>query len=349
MVGRYRGISEEAVDAGIADGRFSEASVRQITDQGGRFVKHIKKPAHANSLLPASVIQVNQFYIYQTDLRPVMQAIARSRDVRIADDLSERYRLVLSKLERFLNHRRFLESLNEDAGDAAEIFALRVSPLLDKINYRRPDVPECNMLLDMLRAQVNIEFVYLLSTFWIDRESVSSDTGLPRRLEASERKISTALEQVLAYQHNPKNRFILRDSLYGKYLVQGRDGISHLQLFLESDSRFQSFNEFIQFALNHNLEYTGEKDFYGNPSGDASYGFNFTVDQVHFENDERHSLALGLNEVLRDIRQVRTILDELTQARTIEPEDIERESEGELAGPLSLIAIQPQLPKLSLD
>ncbi|MBL7226916.1 MAG: hypothetical protein JJK56_02845 [Pseudomonas sp.] len=308
MEKKYIGITDEALDAGIADGRFSEADIRQIRDRGGRFVKHIKEQPHPSSLLPASVIQVNQVYVYQADLRPVMQAIANSRDVRVADDLSETYRLVVSKLERFLNHRRILDSLNEVAGDAAEIFELRLSPMLDKVDHRKPDVPACTQLIGMLRAQVNIEFIYLLSTFWIDRNSVSRDTGLPRRLDALESKLRKTLEQMLAYQYDPRNGFMLQDSLYGKYLVQGKNGISYLKQFLQHDSRFASYDEFM-----------------------------------------RNGLALEFNRVLCDLRQLRIILNELKEARTIEPGDIQIDPGMDGADAIWLVATTPQLPKPSSE
>ncbi|QXI20160.1 hypothetical protein HU724_014000 [Pseudomonas iranensis] len=345
MERKYVGITDEAVDTGIATRSFSEAEIRQIRDSSGRFVKHIKTQSHPRSLLPASVIQVNQTYVYQADLRPVMQAIARTRDVQIADDLSERYRLVLSKLERFLNHRRILDSLNEAAGDAAEIFDLRLTPILEKLGNSRSDVPAGVALIDMLRAQVNIEFVYLLSTFWIDRKSVSIDTGLPRRLEGLERRVRRALEQLVAYQYQPNNRFVLRDSLYGKYLLQGDNGISYLQQFLEHDSRFESYDEFMGMIFNERLEYTGNHDYRGDRSGDASFGFNFTVDQIHFKDDERHSFACSLRAVLCDIPQVRSILEELKDAHTIDPEDIQPQTGADLADPIRLMAIPLLLPK----
>lgn len=349
MEKKYIGITDEALDAGIADGRFSEADIRQIRDRGGRFVKHIKEQPHPSSLLPASVIQVNQVYVYQADLRPVMQAIANCRDVRVADDLSETYRLVVSKLERFLNHRRILDSLNEVAGDAAEIFELRLSPMLDKVDHRKPDVPACTQLIGMLRAQVNIEFIYLLSTFWIDRNSVSRDTGLPRRLDALESKLRKTLEQMLAYQYDPRNGFMLQDSLYGKYLVQGKNGISYLKQFLQHDSRFASYDEFMRMILNHYLEYTGGKDYLGYHIGEASFGFNFTVDQTHFEDDKRHGLALEFNRVLCDLRQLRIILNELKEARTIEPGDIQIDPGMDGADAIWLVATTPQLPKPSSE
>lgn len=345
MERKYVGITDEAVDAGIAKGSFSEAEIRQIRDSSGRFVKHIKAQPHPRSILPASVIQINQNYVYQADLRPVMEAIARARDVQIADDLSERYRLVLSKLERFLNRRRALDSLNEAAGDAAEIFDLRLTPILEKLGNSRSDVPAGVPLIDMLRAQVNIEFVYLLSTFWIDRESLSHDTGLPRRLEGLERRVRRVLEQLLAYQHSPNNRFVLRDSLYGKYLLQGDNGISHLRQFIEHDSRFESYDQFMGMIFNERLKYTGEYDFRGNPSGDASFEFNFTVDQIHFKDDERHGFACSLRAVLCDIRQVRYILEELKDARTLNPEDIQPQAGTDLTDPLRLMAISLLLPK----
>lgn len=343
MEKKYIGITDEAVNAGVANGSFSEADIRQIRDRSGRFVKHIREQPHSKSLLPASVIQVNHVYLYQADLRPIMQAIANARDVRVADDLSEKYRLVLSKLERFLNHRRILESLNEVAGDAAEIFELRLSPMLDKIDHRDPDVPACTELIGMLRAQVNIEFIYLLSTFWIDRDSVSRDTGLPRRLDTLDSKLRKTLEQMLAYQYDPRNGFMLGNSLYGKYLVQGKDGTSHLKQFLQHDSRFASYDEFMQFILNHYLEYTGDKDHFGNPVGQARFGFNFTVDQTHFNNDKRHSLACQFHRVLCDLRQLRIILDELKEARKIEPDDIEVDPGLDGNDAIRLIA-PPQLP-----
>jgi len=93
--------------------------------------------------------------------------------------------------------------------------------MLDEVNHRDPDVTACTALINMLRAQVNIEFVYLLSTFWIDRDSVANDQGLPRRLSTLESKVQIVLEQILAYQYDHRNGFMLRDSLYGKYLLQG--------------------------------------------------------------------------------------------------------------------------------
>jgi len=99
--------------------------------------------------------------------------------------------------------------------------------------------------------------------------------------------------------------------------------------------------------FNHCLEYTGENDYLGYPIGDASFGFNFTVDPTHFEDDKRHVLACDFHEVLLDIRHVRTILEELKEARTIEPEDIRAESGGNVPRPLRLMAIPLQLPKPS--
>ncbi|MNJ59719.1 hypothetical protein D3C77_554160 [compost metagenome] len=101
----------------------------------------------------------------------------------------------------------------------------------------------------------------------------------------------------------------------------------------------------MQMVFNHRLEYTGEKNHLGYPIGDASFGFDFTVDRTHFEDDERHGLACDFHETLRDIQHVRAILEELKAARIIEPDDIRSESGVNASEPLRLMAIPLQLPK----
>jgi hypothetical protein len=346
MSGRYKGISDEEIIAGLSKGHFFEEGVRQVRDDQGRFVKHIKQPGHENSRLPASVIQIHHNYVYQADLRPFIDALIHARTEALFEDMGDRYELVLTKLERYINHRKGLEDLVVASNDASTIFQKRVQPLLAGFAARDPDSSTSETLINMLKAFINLQFIYLIATFWLDRQSVSNDTAIPRRISDLEGSVQLIFEQLLAFQHGSQaNGFVLRDSLYAKYFLQGGKGVYHLEKFLNQDSRFQSLTAFLGMVTNRFLSYNGEKDWNGYHVGEASYEIDFTIDQIPFEDDKRHVLACGFSSILSDINQLWNVYDELKGAGSIEPEDIQLnpgppETEGR-----RVTAIQLKLPK----
>lgn len=346
MNGKYKGISDEAIREGLAQGRFSEGNVRQIRDEDGKFVKHIKEDGKVSPRLPVSVIQVSNQYVYQADLRPIVEAMIETRREQLVEDLGDRYDLVLSKLERYVNHRKGLEDLVIASNDGSTIFQKRLRILLEAFQPRDPDTNSGMTLVNILKAYINIQFVYLISTFWSDRKSVDIDTAIPRRLNELEKAVLQHFEQLLAYQYNPQNGLYLRDTLYAKYLLQGNSGITHLEKFLEKDRRFASLGDFMQFVTKHFLTYTGEKDFYGNHCGDASFSIDITIDQTPFEKDKRHTLACEFSALLTDIDQLWNIYDELRGAGSIEPEDILLSPEIAQVEIKKLTAIPLQLPSM---
>jgi hypothetical protein len=347
MNGKYKGISDETIREGLDQGRFSEGNVRQIRDEEGKFVKHIKENGKVSTRLPVSVIQVNHQYVYQADLRPIIEAMIDARREQLIEDLGDRYELVLSKLERYINHRKGIEDLVVASNDASTIFQKRLRLLLEEFQPRDPDVTAGKTLVSVLKAYINIQFVYLISTFWSDRKSVDIDTAIPRRLNELEKAVLEHFEQLLAYRYDPKQRLWLRDTLYAKYLLQGREGITHLEAFLIKDRRFDSLTGFLQFVTKNFLTYTGEKDWYGNPSGDASFGIDITIDQTPFEHDKRHTLACDFSDLLTDIDQLWNLYNELRGAGNIEPEDILISPESAQLEAKKLTAIPLQLPSMA--
>lgn len=340
---KYSLLTSSDIDAGLKDARFQKEDISLIRDKEGRIVRHLPVTSIQGSIVPPSIIQINSTYIYQADIRPVINALIETRNVGIFQDISEKYQTVIDSLTYYRDHKSRLDELNSKSLDASSVFEKRVGVYLSAIDVsdlEKTDVENCIAMLD---SYLNVIFVYLISTYWIHDKNVSKDTISGRKIADLENRVRYIFEQLLAESSVNKegaNVITMDNSLYARYFLSEENGMKVIERFIKHDSRFSSAVDFMDFIkrcfikkIDSYYDYSRQHQVLGKYEISINLSANFQSTNKKIEFSQR------LFEILEKIEMLKNIHSELIEVGNIDFSAIEVYSEPEANKALQLTTI----------
>ncbi|MFM5706530.1 hypothetical protein ACTG2M_10590 [Aeromonas veronii] len=314
---RQKIITEDCIGKGLETGVFKKDGTVVRNVQNGQIVKIIKEVDVDRTIIPPTLIQVNNNVVYQADISRIISAIIETKNSQYFDDLDEKYRIVIDSLEYYQTHAQRLDSLNKTTLESSSVFEIRILNYLDNVDPKKFDYEiDHNKILNALSSYINILFIYLLSTFWLHNDRLSSDGIILRKIESLESKIQVLYEQLLAksYEEAGKNIITLNDSLYAMYLLDKSYDISHVESLVKYDRRFKSVIDFFGFMKRFHLKENKKYDDWGSQI-DKVYEVNINISGgVSKEKNNKYSLVIGLHNVLEKLQALKNIREEIIES-----------------------------------
>lgn len=340
---KYSLLTSSDIEAGLKNEYFQKVDISLIRDKEGRIVRHLPVASIKNSVIPPSIIQINNNYIYQADIYTVIEALIETRNVGIFQDISEKYQTVIDSLTYYRDHKSRLDELNSKSLEASSVFEKRVEVYLNNIDVTdigKTDIENCITMLD---SYLNVIFVYLISIYWIHDKNVSKDTISGRKISELYNLVRHIFEQLLAESskdENGINRFPMHDSLYARYLLLEDNGMKEIEKFIKHDSRFSSVVDFMDFIKRCFLEKKStDYDYNSQHQAFATFEIKIKLSKNDTYKNKKIKFLQGLFETLEKIKMLKNIHSELIEAGKINLSDIEVYSEPEANKALQLTTI----------
>ncbi len=309
---KYSLISDADIKEGIEKGEFSEESIELVRDSFGRIVKHLRKQ-ECEMVLPPSLIQINSQIIYQADLKPVIEALLKTKNIEMFDDLEEKYLILLDCLEYYKNLGGRLDELNSKSLEFSSVFESRVKKYIRNFNCDKISSDEIDQFVCMLDSYINVLFIYLMSTYWLHSEKCLTDTTMKKKLDGLEDNIRTVYEHLLVkpfFRRNKEASISLDNSLYAKYVL-GEEGkyLNFIRKLIKHDSRFSSYEHFMEYLLSNHLVSRERYDDFMNRY-EMEHVFNLKAEALH-ASDPKHLLVNKLFDVMEKIGTLQAIFSEI--------------------------------------
>jgi len=339
---KYSILSSKDIDDGLKNQRFHKQDISLIRDLEGKIVRHMPLTNYENSIIPPTLIQIHSTYIYQADIRPVIDAIIETKNIELFQDLSEKHQVVIDSLSYYRDHNSRLDELNLKSLEACSIFDKRVENYLKGINTNDLDKTDIRNCIAMLDSNLNMIFIYLLSAYWLHKSRASNDTIGKRKIDELEIRVRHVYEQLLAESYIEKDIKIIpmHNSLYARYLLEEENGIEKIEQLIKHDSRFSSLTHFMIFIKNHFFE---KKSSYYNYDLQRNVPAIVQI-AIGFENnlsvEKKQNFASELFNVLEKIEILKNIHSEIVEVGKIDFNKIEIYVDTDLKNSLRL----PDIP-----
>jgi len=318
-------IGDNEIQKGISNGDFKEDGTLIRNVENGQIVKILKKDYIEKSCIPSTLVQLNNTYntnyIYQIDINPIIETIIQIKNDEIFDELDGKYKIILDYLEHYKVHGDYLQELNQNCLEGANIFEQRVINFIDT-NYEQlineiDEISDYNQFINMLQTYINLLFVYMLSTFWKYKEKALNDTIIIKKIETIENKILNLYEQLLVSSkkndEGVNNISNMTDSLYAKYITQKDYDIKNIEKLIKYDSRFSSFLDLFSFIKENHITEIYENNY----NNLVKYGINIqlTKERNHYySNNSKNtkiSLVDSLFDILENLQRLKNIRKEI--------------------------------------
>ena len=314
-------ITENDIKNKIKKGLYKEDGTVIRDNKNGQIVK-ILKNNYCDSIIPTTLIQINNNIIYEADINKIINTILEMKNNETFDNLEEKYGILLDSLEYYQTHNDRLNELNKNSLEFSKIFQSKIEKYFDEI---KPDdfISDLNnnKMLNSTDLYINILFIYLLSTFWLHKENqVSKDKIIVRKIEQLEGKIQNLFEQILTSSHiNHENINIinLNDSLYAFYLLDNNYDIYEIEKFLKYDRRFKSIISLYAFVKKHHIQNTYDDNNYNN---EIKY-ININISNNPINN--KKNLASSLYKLLEKIQLLKNVRQEIIESGIIMDDNID--------------------------
>jgi len=244
MSKKYLGLTEKELDKGIEEGIFKEDGTL-IRHKSGEIVK-IRKNNTTNQNFPSTIFQstnitnVNQTIIYQTDIRPFINALIERKDIELIENLKILYVKLLDTLEQYKSYNDGLKDLNKYSRNSLSEFESLFQKEPTKITEDS---------LTIFNSYIDILFIYMISTYKLYEKEISKDTIIKNKITNLEKTVRYLYEQKLAKStfSDDTNYIPMHNSLYAKFLLKDSIGIEKINKYIKYDSRFKSFSDFMKF------------------------------------------------------------------------------------------------------
>ncbi|MBW3529029.1 hypothetical protein KO533_21010 [Shewanella sp. NKUCC05_KAH] len=340
---KYSLLTSSDIEAGLKDARFQKEDISLIRDKEGRIVRHLPVTSIQEDVFPPSIIQINSTYIYQADIRPVINALIETRNVEIFQDLSEKYQAVIDSLTYYRDHNSRLDELNSKSLDASSVFEKRVGVFLNAIDVSDLEKTDVKSCIEMLDSYLNIIFVYLISAYWIHDKMVSKDTIAGRKIADLDNQVRHIYEQLLADSSVNKegtNIIPMHNSLYARYLLSEKNGMKEIERLVKHDSRFSTAMDFMDFIKRCFFKKTDSSyDYHSQYQVSEKYEISINLSAIDKSTDKRVEFSQRLFEILEKIEMLRNIHSELVEVGKIDFGTIEVYLESEANNALQLTSI----------
>jgi hypothetical protein len=322
---KYSILSSKDIEDGLKNERFHKQDISLIRDLEGKIVRHMPLTNSENSIIPPTLIQIHSTYIYQADIRPIIDAIIETKNVELFQDLSEKHQVVIDSLSYYKDHNSRLDELNSKSLEACSIFDKRVENYLKEININDLDKIDIKNCIGMLDSYLNMIFIYLLSAYWLHKSSASNDTIGKKKVNELEIRVRRVYEQLLSESRIEKGTNIIpmHNSLYARYLLEEENGIEKIERLIKHDSRFSSITDFMVFIKRCFFE---KRNSYYNHDRQCKVPAIVQI-PIEFENnrnfEKKQSFSSELFNVLEKIEALKNIHSEIVEVGKIDFNTIE--------------------------
>lgn len=309
--------SDSDINKGIEDGVFVNSGMLIRNTKNGQIVKIINKEELKEVHIPSTLVQINNNYIYQADLRPIVESISNNRQNDIYDELEENYSIVIDSFDAFKTYGKEIEHVSGLCLKVSNKFDLKIRNEIKGLCINDIESKNLSKFNSSLSAYVDILFIYIVSTYMSYRDKFSEDTVILGKLVSFENNVRSLYEQLLAESrvstfHDGKVSKIIymNNSIYSMYLFDDSYDIRNLERLVRHDSRFGSiFDVFNIYKSNYKTgRFTHEmSNFHQGSNEVAITQSGFRIDP----NSKRNSLIESLYLILEAIEHLKNIRDEL--------------------------------------
>ncbi|SHO81739.1 hypothetical protein MNB_SV-15-1011 [hydrothermal vent metagenome] len=316
-------IGELEIQKGIEDESLKRDGTLIRNVKNGQIVKILKEDYLEKSSIPSTLVQLNNTYntnyIYQIDIKPIIETIIKIKNNEIFDELDEKYKIILEYLEHYKTHGDYISELNQNCLEGASIFEKRILDFIDSNDKELINdidkISDYNQFINMLQTYINLLFVYMLSTFWKYKEKALNDTIIIKKIETIENKILNLYEQVLVCSDKDNKVTIIpniSDSLYMKYIVKEDYDIQDIEKFIKYDRRFDSFIDLFSFIKKVKIKNidTNNKNRYKN---NRKLETNIQFEKKNNTNPKnpKKDLVNDLFDILENLQRLKNIREEI--------------------------------------
>ncbi|MFP3863151.1 hypothetical protein SHV42_09370 [Pseudomonas capeferrum] len=326
---KYSHYSDGRVQAGIDSGEFTLEPVGIIRDGNGLIVKHVK--GIDAGAIPASIVQVNNNIIFETNLGRYIDLLVKERETVLAGNLAVAYAKVVRKLIRYRDLTDELSELNSASLDVAAEFDVRIDDFMHSVDAFLSDHERNVVTVD---RHVNLIFIYVMSGYWRHRSNFKRDSNSKQMLQKIEGQVRHIYEQLLIAELH--NKMDLRGSVYAYLFVEKDQDIKQIDVLVKHDSRCETTLDFFESYRNDCLE---KKSGYPND--------HYSVYRPLMQTGNvqlRLSVALELYKILEKISNLKNLLSELNVAGEIPEADIHHSVDA-IDSPFAIFRLGHEIPK----
>jgi hypothetical protein len=317
-------ITDHEVKVGIEQGRFREDGTQVRDVANGHIVKVLKEREKSENDIPPTFIQINNNYVYQTDLSSVLDIIAHNRNCNLYEDLEEKYNLVLDYLDSYCIYNSNLTKLHESCLEISVSFDNRIRRQVDEIRINDIENNDFSSFKGSLDAYVKVLFTYIVSTFLLHRGKFTADKVIISKIISFKKNINNLYEQLLVESKkdsNGVNIIKMDNSLYTMYLFNDSYSLINLDRLVRHDSRFSSSLDVIAFFKKHfkTGSFKQRNSYYENNNDKVL--ISVSTAEIPVES-VRNKLANKLLNILEDIERLKEIREEIVNLEEIKDEDV---------------------------
>lgn len=329
-------VSDKSIEEGISQGNFKEEGILIRDVSNGQIVKVLKLKEKSSNHIPSTFIQVNQNYIYQADLSPILEAISHERESSVYNELEDQYNLVLDYLDSFNTYDTGIEKVYQICLEVSVLFDNNIRREIKGLDINELEKIDTKRFFGSLNAYIKILFSYIVSTYILHKDKFSKDKVIISKILNFKESVRKLYEQILAESIEKKekdgtlkNIITMQNSLYSMYLFNDKYELNDLDRMASQDSRFLTSLAVIEFFKKYlkNGQFQGEGHYYNN---DDELKISVKTKEISIESN-RNKMALTLLGILEDIEKLEEIREEILNLNEFSSGDIIQNFSGTLA------------------
>ncbi|MBE5160246.1 hypothetical protein HJ044_23445 [Vibrio parahaemolyticus] len=302
----YSELSQAEIDEKVQSGEFKRDEIVVRDNQTKQIVRFEKKSKHESEIFPNTFIQVNNNYIYQFDIKEVLDKIKNQNLKQEYSNLEIKYNILLDFIEMHDEEDDFTSDIYSNAVSLSREFESKVSQLIKELDLKSDD--DVDRLVNVLKAYVNVIFAYAIFMFIKDRSKRKVKSVIDKKILALRNLLIPLYENLLmpfkeTWQQYSNERITVPDfekSFYIQLFESKKLNIKALDLLVDFDSRYQSSIEIFELCKDQNYTLTSVRD-----SNDFNYGKP--------PRDNLKELTYNLYHILVDLSKIEELINEVDQ------------------------------------
>lgn len=302
----YSELSQAEIDEKVQSGEFKRDEIVVRDNQTKQIVRFEKKSKHESEIFPNTFIQVNNNYIYQFDIKEVLDKIKNQNLKQEYSNLEIKYNILLDFIEMHDEEDDFTSDIYSNAVSLSREFESKVSQLIKELDLKSDD--DVDRLVNVLKAYVNVIFAYAIFMFIKDRSKRKFKSVIDKKILALRNLLIPLYENLLmpfkeTWQQYSNERITVPDfekSFYIQLFESKKLNIKALDLLVDFDSRYQSSIEIFELCKDQNYTLTSVRD-----SNDFNYGKP--------PRDNLKELTYNLYHILVDLSKIEELINEVDQ------------------------------------
>ncbi|MBH0071310.1 hypothetical protein I6E78_04730 [Pseudoalteromonas sp. NZS127] len=330
MNDKTKKLDDVGIEEGIKNGELVESGTQIRDASTGQIVKVIKKKDEGCNSIPATLIQVHHSYVYQADLKPIIEAIVHAEENSLYEELEEQFNLVMDYFDSYNTYGTGIEKVHQTCLEISVLFDNKLRNEINRFDLKDIEGRDLVRFQGSLDAYVKIIFSYIVSTYILHKDKFSNDKVIIKKILSFENIVRSLYEQLLAESEPKENEegktiemFSMSHSLYSMYMFDDDYDINDVSDLVCHDSRFTSALQVVDFFKRH-----FKKGSLNNQQSYPRYNHNENEVKICVSTDRippksnRKELAIKLYFILEDIEKLKNIREEILQLKDYKNTDI---------------------------